>query len=101
MRYFPFLFGLILGFFPGLGLLKLSKGRFFVVENAYFAGALYGFWLWVLLMLAFYLDARFGILGYASSEQGAAMVAVLTSSIRGFIAGGLAAALVWKKIFRN
>lgn len=101
MSLLPFLFGLVLGFFPVLLLLKLFKGRFFVVANTYFAGALYGFWLWALLMLAFYLDARYGIVGYAGSEQGVGLVAVLTSSIRGFIAGGLGAALVWKKVFRK
>lgn len=101
MSFLPFFFGLVLGFFPVLLLLKTFRGRFFVVENAYFAGALYGFWLWALLMLAFYLDARFEIVGYAGSEKGVGMIAILTSSIRGFILGGLAAAVVWKKVFRK
>jgi hypothetical protein len=101
MSLLPFFFGLVLGFFPVLLLLKLFRGRFFVVTNVYFAGALYGFWLWALLLLAFYLDARFKIVGYAASERGVGLIAVLTSSIRGFIAGGVAAALIWKKVFRN
>ena len=101
MILMPFLFGLTLGFFPVLLLLKLFRGRFFVITNAYFAGTLYGFWIWVLLMLAIYLDVRFNVVGYANSEEGIGLIALLTASIRGFIIGGLAAALVWKKVFKN
>ena len=101
MRLLPFFFGLVLGFFPALLLLKLARGRFLLIANTYFAGALYGFWLWALLMLLVFLDARFELVGYVGSEQGVGMVAVATASFRGFIAGGLAAALVWKKVFRN
>lgn len=101
MSLFPFFFGLVAGFFPVLLLLKLSGGRFFIITNTYFAGALYGFWLWALLMLAFYLDATYALVGYAGSERGIGLIAVLTSSIRGFIAGGVAAALIWKKVFKH
>lgn len=101
MSLMPFLFGLTLGFFPVLLLLKIFRGKFLMIGNTYFAGALYGFWIWVLLMLAVYLDVRFDLVGYANSEQGVALIALLTASIRGFILGGLTAALVWKKVFRN
>jgi hypothetical protein len=101
MNLLPFFFGLVLGFFPVLLLLKLFRGKFFVISNTYFSGVLYGFWLWALLMLVIYLDIRFDLVGYANSEQGIGLVAISTSSIRGFLVGGLAAALVWKKVFRN
>ncbi len=101
MSLFPFFFGLVVAFFPVLLLLKLFRGRFAIISNTYFAGALYGFWLWVLLMLAFYLDARYELVGYANSERGVGLISVFTASIRGFLAGGLAAALVWKKVFKH
>lgn len=101
MNLFPFFFGLVVGFFPVLFFLKLSRGKFFIITNTYFAGVLYGFWLWVFLMLLLYLDVRFDLAGYANSEQGIGLVAISTASIRGFLVGGLAAALVWKKVFRN
>lgn len=101
MSLLPFFFGLVLGFFPIMLLLKLARGRFFIITNTYFAGVLYGFWLWVLLMLVIYLDIRFDIVGYANSEEGIGLVAISTASIRGFLVGGLAAALVWKKVFKH
>ncbi len=101
MGLFPFFFGLVVGFFPVLYFLRLSRGKFFIITNAYFAGVLYGFWLWVLLMLVVFLDLRYDLVGFASSEQGVGLISILSSSVRGFILGGLAAALVWKKIFRN
>lgn len=101
MSLFPFFFGLVFGFFPVLFLLKLFRGRFFIITNTYFAGALYAFWLWVLLMLLLYLDMRFDLVGFANSEQGIGLIAISTASIRGFLIGGLVAALVRKKVFRN
>lgn len=101
MSLFPFLFGLTVGFFPILLFLKIFRGKFFLITNTYFAGVLYGFWVWVLLMLAVFLDLRFDLLGYASSEQGAGLISILSASIRGFIVGGLVAALVWKKVFKH
>jgi len=101
MSLMPLFFGLIVGFFPVLLLLKLTGGKFFVITNTYFAGVLYGFWIWVVLMLLVYLDLRLELLGLANSEQGTGLIGITTASIRGFLLGGLAAALVWKKVFRK
>lgn len=101
MDLLTFFFGFIIAVLGALLLLKVAKGRFFIIDNAYFAGALYGFWLWVFLTLLLYLDLRFDLVGVANGEQGSGLIAVLTSSIRGFVVGGLAAGLIWKKVLRR
>lgn len=101
MNLLTFFFGFIVAVPCTLLLLKLAKGRFFVIDNTYFAGTLYGFWTWVLLALLLYLDLRFDFAGIANGEQGPGLVTVVTASIRGFVVGGLAAALIWKKILRR
>lgn len=101
MGLLPFFFGFIIAVPCATLILKVAKGRFFIIDNPYFAGVLYGFWLWALLTLGFYLDLRFDILGFANAEQGLGLLSVITSSLRGFLIGGLAGALIWKKLLRR
>ena len=84
------LFGFILSLFPVIILFRIFKGKFLFIENPYMKGALMGFLLWACIALLFYLDAVYSFLGILESESGPSLVALLSSSIHGFITGGLA-----------
>ncbi len=92
-------FGIIISLPVSLILLRVFKGRFFMITSPYFAGALYGFWLWIVSLLLLFLDAVYGFAGIASSETGLGLMAILTSAHGGFITGGILAALVTEKFY--
>ena len=91
-----FFFGFIVSLPLALILLRIFRGRFFFITSPYFAGALYGFWIWVISMAFIYLDALHNFAGIASGETGFAFMALITSGHAGFISGGILAALVLK-----
>ena len=101
MGLVSFFFGLIVSVFPAAILLRRTGGRFFVIRNTYLSGALYGFWLWVILMLLLYADLRLDLIGLAGAGGDFGTIAVMTSSLRGFLAGGLLAAVLTEKVLRK
>lgn len=98
MNLWSFFFGLIVCAPFAFVCLRLSKGRFMMINNIYFAGALYGFWLWLLSMFFLYLDSRFNFAGVVHSEEGFAIFALFTSAHAGFLTGGLLSAWFSTKI---
>ena len=92
------------GFCFGLPLvilcMKLFKGKFLGIDNRYFAGTLYGFWIWGVLMLLLFIDGKYDLLGLVNGDDGLAVVTVISSSVRGFIASGLLAGVISAKILR-
>ena len=84
------LFGFILSLFPLIILFRVFRGTFLFIENPYMKGALMGFLLWGSIARLFQLDAAYGVLGILESESGGALVALLYSSIHGFISAGIA-----------
>lgn len=92
-------FGVVLSLPVSFALLRVFKGRFFMISSPYFAGALYGFWLWIASLLLLFLDAMYGFAGIASGETGLGLMAILTSAHGGFITGGILAALVIQKFY--
>ena len=96
-----FFFGLIVSLPVALVLLRIFRGRFFIIISPYFAGALYGFWTWVISMVFLYFDVRYDFAGIATSETGFALMALVTSGHAGFISGGILAAVVLKAFPRK
>jgi|GEM_PF-2837122 len=94
MSVWGFLAGLILGFFPLLAFMRVFKGRLFFIENRYLKGALLGFFLWVLINIAMYVEMKYTLTGLLMEEGGFGTIVVITSSLQGFISAGLAAAFV-------
>jgi hypothetical protein len=98
MNLWSFFFGLIVCAPFAFVCLRLSKGRFMMIRNIYFAGALYGFWLWILSIFFLYLDSLYDFVGIVRSDQGISIFAVFSSAHAGFITGGLLAAWFSTKI---
>ena len=82
--------GLVVSLPLSLILLKVFRGRFFVITSPYFAGALYGFWLWVISLALLFLPAFREFAGIAMS------LVMNGFAGAGFISGGILAALVRK-----
>ncbi len=101
MTVWGFLAGFLIGIFPLALLLKLFTGKVFFIENSYVKGALFGFFLWVLINLALYLEMKYSAIGLLSTEAGFGTIAVFTSSLQGFITAGLAAAFISKRFGRK
>lgn len=98
MNLWSFFFGLIVSTPFAFLCLRLSKGRFMMINNVYFAGALYGFWLWMLSMFFLYLDSRYDFAGISRGDQGFSVFAVFSAAHAGFITGGLLAAWFSTKV---
>jgi len=98
MNFKGILFGFILSLFPLIFLFRIFRGKFLFVANPYMKGALMGFLLWVLIAFLFYIDAVYGIIGLLEGESGPALLALLTSSIHGFITAGIAVGALSKRI---
>ena len=98
MNLWSFFFGLIVCTPFAFLCLRLSKGRFMMINNIYFAGALYGFWLWILSVFFLYLDSRYNFAGIVLSEQGFSIFALFSGGHAGFITGGLLAAWFSTKV---
>ena len=103
MFLMPFFFGLIVGLPFALILLRIFRGRFLMITSPYFAGALYGFWLWILSIGILFLDASYDFAGIAFSEYGSSFMGLVFSGFAGagFISGGILAALVLKTFYRK
>jgi hypothetical protein len=98
MNFKGILFGFILSLFPLIFLFRIFRGKFLFVVNPYMKGALMGFLLWVLIAFLFYIDASYGIVGLLEGESGPALLALLTSSIHGFITAGIAVGAFSKRL---
>jgi len=98
MNLWSFFFGLIVCAPFAFLCLRLSKGRFLMITNIYFAGALYGFWCWMLSMFFLYLDSLYDFAGIVRSDQGFSIFAVFSGAHAGFITGGLLAAWFSSKV---
>jgi hypothetical protein len=84
--------------FPVFLLLKKFRGRFLFVSNPCMKGALMGFVLWLVCVLFFYIDAKYGVIGILRSESGPSFFALLTSSVQGFITAGIIIGAFSKKL---
>ena len=97
----------LVGFFFGLPLLilclKLFKGKFMGVTNRYFAGTLYGLWIWLILILLLFVDAKYNLAGLVNSDQGFGVFTVIFSSwtLYGFLVSGLLAGFISAKMLRR
>jgi hypothetical protein len=98
MNWKGIVFRFFLSLFPVLLLFKIFWGRFLFVSNPYMKGALMGFVLWMICALLFYIDAAYGGIGILSTESGPALLAMLTSSIQGFITAGVVVGAFSKKL---
>jgi len=89
-------FGLAVSLPISLLLLKIFRGRFFVITSPYFAGALYGFWLWIFSIVFLVLDASYDFAGILSGPSGGRIFDLIVNGFAsaGFISGGILAALV-------
>jgi hypothetical protein len=96
-------FGLIVSLPLSLILLKIFRGRFFVITSPYFAGALYGFWLWIFSIVFLFLDASYNFAGILSGPTGGRILDLIFNGFAsaGFISGGILAALVLKTFPRK
>jgi hypothetical protein len=101
MNLWGFLVGLIIGFFPVLLILKSLKGKLIFFENVYIKGAISGFFLWGVINVFLFFEARYDMFGLLRGEEGYATMVILTSSLQGFITAGLLAAFISKKIGKN
>ena len=89
MNWKGIVIGFFLSLFPIIVLFKIFRGRFLFASNPYLKGALMGFVLWLICALFFYIDAITGAIGILRSESGPSLLALLTSSIQGFITAGI------------
>ena len=87
--------GLVVSLPLSLILLRIFRGRFFVITSPYFAGALYGFWLWILSLALLFLPS---LREYAGMAMGLIMNGFAGA---GFLTGGILAALVLKTFPRK
>ena len=95
-----FFFGIMVAAPFSFLFLRVFRGRFLWIDNRNFAGALYGFWVWILIMVVLYLDARHGFLGFAETQEGFSFATLLASApaIAGFISGGILGAVLTGKL---